>query len=327
MKKALVDFVSQFSLVQRYFSGVATILMLHRVAQFEHNKLFPNESMKVSPEFLDKFISRLRDSGHSFISLDELFEILKKGSKAKKCIVFTLDDGYKDNYTTAYPVFRDHNVPFAIYVTTSFPEYSAILWWYALEEIILKNKEVIFNNTKYACEDFQQKNELFLKIRNVILSYVAQSSAKNEIENFFHAYAVDWASLAKKLAMTWDNIIELSRDPLCTIAGHTENHYSLNRLSESGVRDEIVGANKLIESKINRKVEHFAYPFGSRDEIGKREFDIVKTLGIKTATTTRCGNIFLEHKNYLESLPRVMLAEGMDFSSMYRARRKRIVTL
>jgi len=49
--------------------------------------------------------------------------------------------------------------------------------------------------------------------------------------------------------------------------------------------------NELIQSKIGKKVEYFAYPFGSKNEVGKREFEIVKKLGFKTATTTRNGNI------------------------------------
>ena len=36
-------------------------------------------------------------------------------------------------------------------------------------------------------------------------------------------------------------------------------------------------------------------------------FEMVKSLGLKTGTTTRIGNIFSQHKNYLECLPRISL--------------------
>jgi len=116
--------------------------MLHRVSNFEKNKLFPNENMKVSPEFLENFIVELKNKGYSFISLDELHKILEKQEEVKKCIVFTLDDGYKDNYKIAYPIFKKYNIPFTIYITTSFPNKNAILWWYGLGTIILENENL-----------------------------------------------------------------------------------------------------------------------------------------------------------------------------------------
>ena len=120
---------------------------------FEDNKLLPNENMKVSPLFLEKFIIELKSKGYEFISLDRLYEILKNGEKVEKQIVFTLDDGYEDNYKIAYPIFKKYNVPFAVYITTSFPEKKAILWWYILEDLIIENSEIIlFDGLKYICK-------------------------------------------------------------------------------------------------------------------------------------------------------------------------------
>ncbi len=49
-------FLSKIPFIQNYFSGIATIFMFHRVHPFEENRLFPNENMKVSSEFLESFI-------------------------------------------------------------------------------------------------------------------------------------------------------------------------------------------------------------------------------------------------------------------------------
>ncbi len=53
--------------------------------------------------------------------------------------------------------------------------------------------------------------------------------------------------------MSWDHIIEISKDEICTIGGHTKNHLVLSKLRESEVIEEIVDANKIIESKIGKK--------------------------------------------------------------------------
>lgn len=319
--------VNSIPFVQNYFTGMITIFMLHRVHPFEPNKLFPNENMKISPEFLDNFIVELKLKGYEFISLDKMYEILQSGEKVKQQIVFTLDDGYLDNYTVAYPIFKKHNVPFAIYITTSFPQREAILWWYILENVILANNSLKLCDGKvYKCETKEQKEVVFLEIRKIILGFKKENFLDSLKELFCH-YEIDWFGKNEELCMDWKQIIELSKDEIVTIGGHTKNHYALNQLSIEEVKSEVVEANKLIEEKIGKRIEHFAYPFGSRNEIGQREFDIVKSLGFKTATTTRRGTIYKEHRNYLECLPRIMLTEDFDLKSIGNIRRQKVVTI
>ncbi len=314
-------------LIQNYFSGIITIFMLHRVHPFEPNRLYLNENMKISPEFLDKFIVDLKSEGYEFISLDRVHEILQNDEKVKKQIVFTLDDGYKDNYEIAYPIFKKHNIPFAIYITTSFPQNKAILWWYVLEDLILANNSLELSNGKiYECKTKEQKEVVFLEIREIILCFKKENFLDYLQELFCH-YKIDWFYKNKELCMSWEEIIELSKDKLCTIAGHTKNHYALNQLSIEEVKSEIIEANKLIEENIDKRIEHFAYPFGSTNEIGQREFDIVKSLDFKTTTTTRRGTIYSKHKEYLECLPRIMLTEDFSIKDIGKIRRERVVTI
>ena len=63
---------------------------------------------------------------------------------------------------------------------------------------------------------------------------------------------------------------------------------------------------------MQKRVDHFSYPFGSSKEVNEREFAIVKECGFKTSTTTRWGNIFKEHKDHKECLPRIHVSEKRD---------------
>jgi peptidoglycan/xylan/chitin deacetylase (PgdA/CDA1 family) len=327
MKKKIIELLSQLNLINDYFAGIATIFMLHRVDHFEKEKLLPNENMKVSPEFLENLILELKKSGYSFISLDELYEILINQKKTKKCIIFTLDDGYKDNCEIAYPIFKEYNVPFTIYLTTSFPNQNVILWWYILEDLILARDFLEVGGEVYACKSYEDKNKVFLKIRENILS-LNQENLVNELDVMFKDYKIDWFGNNGGLCMSWEDVISISRDPLCTIGGHTVNHYAFNKLSEEVLIAEIMNANEEIEKKINKKVEHFAYPFGSQNEVIEREMRIVESLNFKTVTTTRHGNIYLEHKNFINCcLPRIMLTENFDIKDIGKIRRKRLVSV
>lgn len=298
----------------QYLSGMATVFMLHRVYPFESSKLLPNENLKVSPDYLEKFILGAKSKGYSFISLDTLHNALLNNEKMSKAIVLTLDDGYLDNFTYAYPIFKKHEIPFAIYVTTSFPDKTAILWWYTLEDIVIQNDSITLNDgSSFECKTQEQKIDTFRAIRQKII-HLPKESFVDSIQALFKHNIVDWKSKVTELAMTWEQIKEISNDSLATIGAHTINHFALADLSKDQLIHEVIGSKEIIESRINKPVEHFCYPFGGPKEVGEKEFAIVDELGFKTTTTTRNGSIFPEHKNHLAALPRVMLTNGFSLS-------------
>lgn len=306
---------------------LATIFMLHRVSNLDANRLPPNENMKISPQYLDKLITDLKNSKYEFISLDELSFNLSNDIKRKKQVVFTLDDGYKDNYEIAYPIFKKHNVPFTIYVTTSFPNKTAILWWYILEDLILNNNIIYLSDgTYYNSRNREEKIDAFLKIRKKILR-LKKNNFISQLNILFDFYKINWFEASESLCMNWSQIIKLSKDDLVTIGGHTINHFALNQLTTEEVIEEVVNANVLIESKIGKKIKHFAYPFGSQNEIGNREVNIIKSLNFKTATTTRNGKIFLKHKDFLDCLPRIFLNENFRIKDLYKFKFNKFKTL
>ena len=52
----------------------------------------------------------------------------------------------------------------------------------------------------------------------------------------------------------------------------------------------------------NCKINHFSYPYGTKSDVGKREFEIVKELGFKSAVTTSVGRL---SRKKLFNLPRI----------------------
>ena len=327
-KSFIKKILKRSTIIQKFFSGIATILTLHRVEKINSNRLPANENMKVSPEFLEAFIINSKKQGYNFISLDDLYEqLIKREVKTRPQLLITFDDGYADNFKHAYPVLKKHNIPFTIYVTTSFPDNSSILWWFVLEDLILENNNIIVNDNQiFKCDTFKSKNRAFISLRNMILALPQQELQKKLSEIFCH-YDIDWHEPSKKYCMSWDQIINLSKDDNVTIAGHTQNHLALKGLEHDLIIKEIVKGNQIIENRIKKKVMHFSYPFGSSNEINKNVCSIVKQLDLKTATTTMTGNIFFNHRKYLNILPRFMLTESFELSELSNVRKKRFVTI
>lgn len=288
--------------------ALGVVLMLHRVAKYDKSRLVPNEDLKVSPAFLQKTIDKYKKASFSFLSLDEVYDVVTGRTLLEKPFVsFTLDDGYLDNYTNAYPIFKRNNVPFCIFVATDFPDRKAILWWITIEDLILSNEKIeLSDGSTYVCKTYQQKWDTFRLIREKILK-LDQRKLLDSLEDMFSNYDIDWYAPVNEMAMSWENIAELGKEPLCTIGAHTMSHPAFIPLTLEDIKAEIDGGVERLHSVINYDIHHFAYPYGSIKEDGEREYEFLKTFDFKTAFVSFGGVITQQCKDSLTKLPRFML--------------------
>ena len=313
---SLLSHSRSYYLSKPFYSGLGSVLMFHRVCpESSRPRIRGNAGLEVTPEYLENTIKFLRKNNYEIISLSQVAKTLNDNYKKKKFAVLTFDDGYIDNYVHAYPIFKKHRVPFSIYVTTNFPDGNAILWWYILEDLILKEARIEFQlnglEYQYSCASLLQKEWAYQQIHGLILNGPS-NDLNQRILQVFKNYDIDFLKKTSQLALTWEQIREMSADPLIEIGAHTINHQVLSKLTDFAVQKEMEGSRDKIESEINKKVEHFSYPFGTRNEAGQREFKIAKKCGFKTSTTTSIANIFKEHKDLLEQLPRIPVNQKRD---------------
>lgn len=296
------------------FRGAAGyVFMLHRVSDIEPDKLFPNENMKVSPACLDRFIRQTKDR-FDIISISQIKDYLRTKQK-KKFIVFTMDDGYKDNLTQALPVFKKHGVPFTIFTAANFPERNAVLWWYELEDLLLAHDEIVLaDGSRYKCVSKAEKEKAFLEIRLKILA-LNQEDLVNELNKMFGSYKINWSAKCGELCLSWDDLRKLKKEPLVTIAAHTAHHFNLKALkSENDVVNEVLQGLDLFNEKLDLRPDFFAYPFGSDNEVSQREINVLEKMTFKAAFLAYGGAVkrdYPEKRRF--ALPRIMLTE--DFES------------
>jgi len=289
------------------FGTLGTIYMLHRCSPINRENLYWNEHMKVSPVFLRNFLKKQKNT-HDFISLDELFE-LSHSKRKRKWIVMTFDDGYLDNYEYALPIFDEMSIPFVVYVTNSFPNKSAFLWWYVLEDIVKTNKYIVLaDGKKFDCETREEKEDVFLNLRQLILS-LNQENLINEFRNMFCNYEVDFSIYNDELCLSWDMIKEMSNNHWCTIAAHTMNHKALSKLPIEQLDYEIIHGKKELEAHIGKVVSHFAYPFGTYNEVSYREIEFVKRCEFNTVCYSFGGSLTKKDIAKKLELPRQFLGE------------------
>ena len=288
--------------------GKAHIFMLHRVLPEKLRiKYDYNRDLAITPEALESFILSFQKKGFKFISLDELSEKLENRKWGKdKYICFTLDDGYRDNITFGLPIFEKYQVPFTIYVTNCFPNKTAHFWWYWLEEKIKNEDEITFREKTYLTKSEEEKLSTYNTIREQIKN-CSPIEREELTTNFFNKTKESIAKECEDLSLNWEELITISTHPLITLGSHTSNHYSLAHLSDVEMQKEIEDGNIELEKKIEKKIRHFAYPYGSLKDANNREFNFIKSLGFKTATLNHPGNVFSSSLSNRFFLPRYSL--------------------
>ena len=290
--------------------GVGAILMLHHVRPARSDGFQPNRLLEVTPEFFEGVLKRLHRSRIDVVTLDEMHERMVSGDFKRRFVCITFDDGYKDNFEYAYPLLKKYEMPFAVYVSTSFPDRLGELWWIALEAVIARNSRIgLVVNGKdqfFDCAGTRQKRQLFDEIYTWLRSMKSEDELRRVIRDLCACHRVDIAAFCAELCMGWDELAKLSADPLVTIGAHTVNHFMLKKVeSEQTVRKEMEMSRAVIEAALSVRPQHLAYPVGDPTSAGPREFRIASELGFKTAVTTRPGVLFKAHREHLTALPRI----------------------
>lgn len=94
-------------------------------------------SLAIEPDDFDWQMKYLVDHGYHSISTDELYDFLAgKGTLPDRPVLITFDDGYVDNYTTAYPILKKYNLKATIFIVTGFvSKRNGYLTWDQLREM------------------------------------------------------------------------------------------------------------------------------------------------------------------------------------------------
>ena len=291
--------------------GIGQILMLHHVRPETAGPRFsPNRLLSVTPAFLENVIGEVRAAGFDIVSLDEAHRRLNAPTACRPFTCFTFDDGYRDNFQHAYPIFRRHGLPFAVYVPTDYPDGLGDLWWLALEKVVSSVSQLrtaLDGEMRILkCATPQEKDRAFHQVYWWLRS-IDEGEARLYVRDLSAKTGVDVTGLCRDLVMTWDELRQMAEDPIVTIGAHTRRHFALAKLTAAQAEAEIAASIERIAAELGRRPEHFSYPYGCAQSAGPREFQIASRLGIKTAVTTRKGMIFAGHGRHLTALPRLSL--------------------
>lgn len=279
------------------------LLTFHRAAPPELWQRLPNRNFHVDIGFLDRFLAHLLANGWEIVTVEEA---LRRSAKrdGSRYVNFSIDDCYRDTFELIVPLFRRHNVPVTLFVTTGIPDGTLPLWWAGLEDVLLHRGRVRLENETVEPRSDEERRAAFDRIAASwdgpeAASHYKALCAANDIDD----EAMHW-----KHAITWPMLAELAQDPLVEIGAHTVNHPRVSSLEPAAALAELAQSRKRLNERLGLDVAHFAFPYGRAGDCGPRDFTLARQAGFRSAATTRKGLVRPGQDEF--SLPRNTINGG-----------------
>jgi peptidoglycan/xylan/chitin deacetylase (PgdA/CDA1 family) len=270
------------------FSGVrnAQILIYHRVND-ERDPYFGGTPVAL----FDRQMEYVASHFHVLPLLD-LISGLQERALPDNAIAVTLDDGYRDNYLHAFPIFQKYGVPATIFLATSAIGTSRQIWH---DDVFSAFRET----QKATLEAFgpeRIRGPLLtvpdrLRTQGEVLRYIRTLGAADRaaaVSRLRDALCVGPSGESPGLMLSWEEVATMSRAGV-RFESHTATHPILSRVDRAEARREFAESKSTIEGRLGVRVEGLAYPNGRQGDFLPETKALLRECGYKYAVTTIPG--------------------------------------
>ncbi len=257
--------------VVRFSSGIP-ILCYHSI----DNSL--SRYLSISERKFAEQILFLKNKGYRTISLADLAEgnVGGHGREIAKTVVITFDDGFRNNYTSAFPILEKAGFKATFFLATNYIDCEAEWLRGYLNQLIRDFEGMDQDDLAHIRRD-QLRMEFAEKRASFLLS-LSEEELRRELLNLYRS--------SKKPMLRWKEILEMSHSGM-EFGTHTLSHPFLSDLPGREVEEEIVQSGKEIERRTGKPVRFLCYPYGDYTETVKKT---VKRAGFTGACSLEVGH-------------------------------------
>jgi peptidoglycan/xylan/chitin deacetylase (PgdA/CDA1 family) len=240
------------------------------------------------------------------VSMAQVERALHGGAKLPpNALAITVDDGYRDFLSVAFPVFREYELPVTVYLISGFLDGELWPWWDRLEYAVQRTtrsyvelapgsrngaRQLSLQSAADKSTSYQEMCTALVKVPN--------RERLSFLECVPEKFAVDIpaAAPAEYAALKWDEVRMMSHAEI-EFGAHSRTHPILPSLEEErSIHAELADSKRRIEEELRSPVLHFCYPNGDFDD---RVLEAVKACGFRSAATVLAGYNSLRTDPYL----------------------------
>ena len=214
---------------------------------------------------------------------DELFV---RKVPALNTVAITVDDGYRDFYSVAWPILQKHNVPATFYVTTGFVSGQLWLWPDQLRWLMRQPGNLSAEICTLLGDDLCVEADpvsAYWKI-NAYLLTLPDAEKHEFLRSLAQALDVEIpaAPPPEFAPVTWEQLREMHAGGI-EIGGHTVSHPSLARVSLEQAKEEIEESARTLDRQLPASRRSFCYPNGTVEDFVAEHVPIIIGSGFTCA--------------------------------------------
>ncbi len=242
----------------------------------------------VRPEECGLFKDTVQFLAENFhvVPLGQLVETVESAAPRSKrgVVAITFDDGLRNHFEVAYPILRELSIPATFYLCPDLIERGGSVWTW---EIHLRLQRLSESEQRQFFELTGVSGELQRIIDRMKKIPVDE---REQIEKRIRDLTPDFQFTKRERdsyeLMSWNEVEKLDPE-FITIGSHTATHIDLPQATPERMERELSRSKEILESRLNRKVQDFAYPNGSVNE------EIIPAVRhfYRSAVTTRPGTV------------------------------------
>jgi len=325
-----VCYTGLLSLIRRspYRRSSAIILMYHRVLpaqpddspQGDWERVRSLPGIVVTPEMFDAQLSFLARH-YNVISLARLLQHLNSGnSLPARTVAITFDDGWRDNYTYAFPLLKKHNLPATVFLTANYVGTLNVFWpelviWYlsGIEDLLaLTAPDPMFDAASRFSTLFRsvmaasgpKRLDLLEQLINRMKELAPETRAAilAGLEALYSRSGRTRNSV--RVVLDWNEIAEMQTGGI-SFGSHGTTHELLTLIDRRHREEELVSSRMLLESQLGTVIDMLAYPNGAFDDEVKL---LAARCGYSCAVSVRRARVSYASDRY--ALGRINIHQG-----------------
>jgi len=249
------------------------------------------------------------------LTLDQLPAVLDGSLQcAQPPVLVTFDDGYRDNHDIVLPILSETGVPANFFISTGYVGTDRVFWFDYLYMVCRFLPEGTYElpgmGGRHALGTLEQRHQVALRwIEHCFTLRSEEVDAIVEMTESKHDSVIPDEAREFNLAMDWKQVKALSEAGM-GLGSHTVTHPLLRNCTAERQREELLESRRQLEQRLDRDIEHFAYPVGKDFAIPDEGESLRKEAGYRYLFSYEPGVISNSSPPF--RLPRLPVEQGQS---------------
>jgi peptidoglycan/xylan/chitin deacetylase (PgdA/CDA1 family) len=265
------------------------VLNYHRIGSASETVGDPN-LYSATPTDLERQVRWIKQHFH-ICTLDEAISFVDGKTTFRRAgILFTFDDGYKDNYDYAFPIFYKHKVEGTFFICTSYLGSSQLPWWDQIAFMLKtsRNSTIVLNYPDLLTLDLREGR---LQALNRLLD-IYKTRHNLDKDKFIQEIALSTGTgderPCERLFINRAELKEMTENGMA-VGSHTHSHPLLSHLTAERQFEELCVSKQMLEKDLGIEIQSLAYPVGAPDSFNEQTQEALRKAGYRIAFSFHGG--------------------------------------